>query len=153
MADEFKSYDSQDRYSIHNARLTKDAEVRDGTKGPMVRLTFVSTCRGERHSDLWIEATVSDFNSAMAAHLKKGDVIGIAGKPGLRRYGDDNEKFSFELLRADIYPSIPLIQALKERGFTPGQAATTKKAAPKKATVAKKTVVEIPDDDDSDGDE
>ncbi len=66
---EFKSYDSQDRYSIHNARLTKDATVTPGNKGNMVRITFVSTSRNDRHSDLWVEANIGDFQSGMAEFL------------------------------------------------------------------------------------
>lgn len=151
MSDDYKKYDSQDNYNIHNARLTKDATVNEGTKGPMVRLTFVSTSRNDRHSDLWVEATVNDFQASMATYLKKGDVIGVSGKPALRRYGDNDEKISFEIVRADIHPSIPLFQALKERGFEPGAKPGAKKTGAKKTTTKPaKTVVEIPDDDDSD---
>src|SRR5689334_6537217 len=128
MTEEYKKYDSQHGYNIHNARLAKDADVKPGNKGPMVRLTFVATSRSDRHSDMWWEATVSDFNAPMAAHLKKGDTLGIEGFPALRRYGDDNEKFSLELLRAEIFPNIDLIKKLKERGFTPGQKTAEKPA-------------------------
>lgn len=155
MTDEYKKYDSQDSYNCHNARLTKDATVTPGNKGDMVRITFVSTCRSDRYSDLWIEANVSDFNAPMAAFLKKGDVVGVSGKPGLRKYDDKdgNERISFEIVRAEVHPSIPLFQALKERGFTPGEAkSTAKKPVGTKLRAEKaKKVVEIPDDDDSPG--
>jgi single-stranded DNA-binding protein len=127
---EYKNYDPQDTFTIHNARLAKPADVRDTEKGKMVKLTFVSTSRSETDSDLWVECTVSDRQTDLAAFLQKGDVIGISGKPCLRRFGDNNEKFAFNLRRAEIFPSVDLFVALKERGFTPGTAGK----APQKTT-------------------
>jgi single-stranded DNA-binding protein len=156
---EYKSYDSADCYEIHNARLTKDATVIKTEKGMMVRLSFASTCRSDRYETLWVEATVGDFQSGLAQHLKKGDVLGVKGKPGLRKWTDDdgNERFAFELSRAEIFVSPALFVELKERGFAPGGKADAKKPAKgKKAgpvTVNKKKIEAIPDDDDDADDE
>lgn len=164
--DEYKRFDTSDAYEIHHARLTKDAEVRDGDRGQMVRLTFVSTCRSERYENLWVEANVQDFQADIAAFMKKGDVIGVRGKPGLRRYGDDNEKISFELIRAELKIPPSLYGDLKERGWEPG--AGGEKPAAKKGgktpakggkvpakgkQAAKKEVIDLDDDDDDDGDD
>lgn len=159
--EEFRRFDSLDRYEIHSARLTKDAEVRDGEHGQMVRVTFVSTCRSERYENLWVEANVQDFQCDIAAYMKKGDVLGVRGKPGLRRYGDDNEKISFEIIRAELMIPASLFSELKERGWEPGAGKDKpakkggklppkgKKAPPAKT---KRTVVDV-DDDEDDGDE
>lgn len=157
MAD-YKKYDSQDRYSIYNATLAKDPRITEGNNGTMVSLTFVSNSRSDRHTDLWVEANVGDFQTALARYLKKGDVLGVSGKPALRNWDDKegNERQSFELVRAEIFPPISLFMELKERGFTPGAAPKGgKKNAAKGSTKApakggsKKQIAEIPDDDDS----
>lgn len=153
MADkEYKSYDTQDQLTIHNARLAKDAQVIEGGEKPLVKLTFVITSRSDRHSDMWVEATVQDRNSDLASFFKKGDLVGLTGKLALRKWGDNNEKFSIELIRAEIHPTPELFAAAKERGWTPGAASATKtetkkdtkKAAPK--AKAKKEIVELEDD-------
>jgi single-stranded DNA-binding protein len=156
VATEFKNYDSSDCYEIHNARLSADAKVITTEGGRMVKLTFASTCRNDRYETLWVEATVGDWQSGLAMHLKKGDTLGVKGKPGLRRFGDDNDKISFELIRAEIMVPPALFVELKERGFTPGADGAAKKGKPvakkgKPASV-KRTVVEVPDDDDDDED-
>lgn len=162
---EFKSYDSQATLEIHNARLTKDADVKDGDRGKMVSITFVITSRNERDSELWVEAQVNDFQAELAAHLQKGDVLGVSGLPVLQRYGDDNEKFAFKIRRAQIMPSVDLFVALKERGFEPGgggekksagkssgkpaSKGAAKPAGKKMPSTAKRKVVDL----DEDGDE
>ncbi len=164
MADkEFKSYDSSDKYRCNGVRLAKDAESRDGDHGKMVRLTFVSTSRKDAHSDLWVECNVADFQAEAASFLLKGDILHeVEGKPCLRRYGDDNEKFSFVVDRASIVIPLALFAELKERGFVPNGGKPAAKPAKKGAKPAvkpavkpatkpaakKKVVVEIPDDDE-----
>lgn len=159
--EEYKRFDSLDRYEIHSARLTKDAESRDGDHGKMVRVTFVSTCRSERYENLWVEANVQDFQCGVAEYLKRGDVLGVRGKPGMRRYGDDNERVSFELIRAELMIPPSLFSELKERGWEPGAGSEKpakkggkvppkgKKAPPAKA---KRTVIDVDDEDDGDED-
>lgn len=161
--EEYKRFDSQDRYEVHNAKLTKDAESRDGEHGKMVRVTFVSTCRSERYENLWVEANVQDFQAGIAEYLKKGDVIGVRGKPGLRRYGDDNEKISFELLRAELMIPPSLFAELKERGWEPGEGGEKKSKkggktpakgggkTPAKGKPAKREVIDLDDDDGDEG--
>lgn len=159
---EFKKFDSLDTYLLRGARLAKDAEVREGEHGLMVRLTFASESRNEAHDTLWIEANVGDFNAQIASFLKKGDILhAVEGKPCLRRFGDNNEKFSFVVNRCTIAVPIELFATLKERGFTPGQKGggakkstptPSKKPAPAKkpAPSKKPTPIEIPDDPDDD---
>lgn len=140
MADEYKKFDTHDIFTIHNARLAKDATVIEGGEKPMVKLTFVVTSRSDRHSDMWVEATVQDRNSDLASHFKKGDIVGLTGKLALRKWGDNNEKQSVELLRAEVHPTAELFAAAKERGWTPGAARnqSDKPAAKKTTTPAKK---------------
>lgn len=147
---EFKAYDSNDLYECCGARLAKDAEVRETANGRMVRLTFVSTSRraGENGiEDMWVEANVNDFQSDLAAHLKKGDVLHkIHGKPYLRKWGEDGTKISFCVERAQLVVPLDLFKALKERGFVPGAkgAAAGKKPATKKP--AGRKAIELPED-------
>ena len=161
----YKKYDSQDRYQIAGARLTADPVVNEGIHGKMVRLSAVSTSRNEKHSDLWLEINVGDFHAEACAHLKKNDVLHlISGKPCLRMYGDDNEKFSFVINRAEVIIPLALQKELKdERGWVPGESgskangkATDKKkttAKPAAKPAAKKVVpVEIPDDPEDEAD-
>ena len=158
MTEEFKRYDTNDTYDIHNARLAKDADVRRTEFGLMVRITFVSTCRSDRYEDLWVEANISDYHSGLAQWLKKGDIVGVRGKPAFRRYGDDNDKVSFDLLRAEVMVPPGLFAELKSRGFTPGakageekkggKAKPAGKAAAKPTPAKKKAIVQVPDDDD-----
>lgn len=151
MSEEYKKFDSQAGTWVQNARMAKDAQVIEGGEKPMVKLTFVLTSRSDRHSDLWVEATVQDRQASLASYIKKGDVLGVNGFPALRRWGDDNEKFSFELGRAEIFPSIDLFMELKERGFEPGaEVKTGKKQAKKAAKPAKRQrpVQDLDDDDD-----
>lgn len=140
---EFKKYDSDDNYVNYSARLTKDAEVREGDK-VRVKLTFVSQSRNENHHDIWITADVNDGQAPLARYLKKGDVIGIEGKPYL--WGDANPQFALNFARIHIGN---LIKTLKERGFTPGAASSSGKPAAKK-TNAKKgpRKIELPEDDE-----
>lgn len=148
---EYRKFDSSAKYIIHNARLAKDAEVKETEKGKLVRLTFVDTSRNDADSDMWIEATVQDRNADFAAFLKKGDTLGVEGKLCLRRYGDNNEKFAHNLRFAEIFPPIGLHVEVKERGFTPGagKPATKGKTAPKgKPAPAKRAPVDLDDDDD-----
>jgi hypothetical protein len=165
---EYKKYDTQDKLRIAGARLAKDAESRDGTHGKMVRLTVVSTSRKDQHSDLWLEINVGDFHAEAASHLLKGDTVHlIEGKPCLRRYGDENEKWSLVLDRAEVIIPLDLQKELKERGWVPGEskangakaakpAAKTAKPAAKpvgKPAAKKPTPVEIPDEDDAPADD
>lgn len=149
---EFKKYDSDDNYTHHNARLSQDPEVREYDGKKFVKLKFASDTRGkdkngnDRYSTMWVEATVTDYDSEMAAMLKKGDVLTIEGKPALRLWGDDNENASFELVRARLHAPVSLKATLKERGFSPGGAKPA--AKPTKGGKAKKKIVEIPEDDD-----
>ncbi len=155
---EYKKFDSADKYRCSGVRLAKDAESRDGEHGKMVRLTFASESRKEQHSPLWVEANIADFHSEAASFLLKGDVLHeVEGKPCLRRYGDDNEKFSFVIDRCSIVIPIPLFSVLKDRGFAPGKsskkpAPTGKRPAPaiKPKQPASKKQVQIPDDPDDD---
>ena len=151
MAEDFKKYDSQDTYVIHNARLTSDAQVIETGERAMVKLKFASECRNERYETLWVEATVADRHAGLARYLKKGDVVGVSGKPGLRRWGDDNDKISFELTYAEIMPSIELISAAKERGFAPGGVVAKVKEAAKK-TRTRRQVKQVEPDLDLDAD-
>lgn len=148
MAEDFKKFDSPDRYSFPGARLAKDPHVYEGTgDNPLVTLTFVSGSRNEADSDLWVEAKVNDRNADLATFLRKGDILhDVTGKPCLRRYGDSNEKFSFQLRRAEIVVPYALFPELKSRGWVPGAKST--KAAPasnRKPRPAQKTPE--PDDD------
>ncbi len=160
----FRKFDSQDKYRICGARLTKDSEVRDGEHGKMVRLTFASESRKEAHSTLWCEANVSDWNSEMASFLRKGDVVlCIEGKPALRLWGDDNAKFSFCVERAEVAILPDMFATLKERGWTPGVKSTAKPAtkslarpaakAAKPVAKPKKPVPIAIDDDETEIDE
>lgn len=160
---EFKKYDTQDKLRICGARLAKDAESRDGEHGKMVRLTVVSTSRKPAHSDLWLEVNVGDFHAEASSFLKKNDTVHcIEGKPCLRRYGDDNEKFSIVVDRAEVIIPLDLQKELKDRGWIPGSsskaggktAAPAKKgAAPAKKPAPKKPApVEIPDEDEPEDD-
>lgn len=148
---EFKKYDSDDVYVQHNARLTSDPDVKEYDGKKFVKIKFTSETRGEnkdgteRYETVWVEALVSDYDSEMAAMLKKGDVLTVEGKPGLRRWGDDNDMISFELIRARLHTPISLKAELKERGFSPGKSKPTKG----KPAKGKKKVVEIPEDDDN----
>lgn len=154
MAEEFRKYDSDDMMIAHNVRLAKDAQVipTNSDKGQMVKLTFVSTSKSDRHEDLWVEATITDWDADKAALLEKGDVLTIEGKPALRRWGDNNEKVSFELLRARLHLPIAMFGVLKERGFAPGESAAKPKGKP--VAVAEKTmthrarqIVDLDDDE------
>jgi single-stranded DNA-binding protein len=160
---EYKSYDSDTKVTYCGARLTKDAESRDGEHGKMVRLTVVATSRKDAYSDLFLEVNVADFHAELASFLKKGDTLHkIHGQLCLRRYGDENEKFSIVVDRAEITVPIALQGECKEeRGWTPGQksAAGGKKEAGKKdakkgtkvtpAKSGKKAPpVDIPEDDE-----
>lgn len=153
MGEDYKKYDTEDTFEIAGVRLAKDAETRDVGDTALTTLTFVSTSRAESDSDLWVEAKVADRQSDLAAFLKKGDILHkITGKPAIRRYGDNNEKFSFQLKRASMVVPLSLIGTLKERGWIPGGAGgagrnMTKPAA--KKTPARRAAVEAdPIDDD-----
>lgn len=156
MADEYKKFDSQDKYEIHHARLSKDATSIPTEKGSMVKVSFASECRSDRYETLWVEATVQDFQADAAAYLKKSDVVGVRGKPGFRTYTDSQgeTKYAFELIRAELMIPPSLLKELKERGWVPGQKAEPgKKGGAKKAPAGKKApppkkVVEIPEDDE-----
>ena len=154
---DFNVYASDDNYIQHNARLTSDPEVKVYDDRKLVRLKFVSEAKGKdkdggnRYTTLWVEATVGDYDSEKASFLKKGDVLSVEGKPALRIWGDEN-KISFELLRARLHLPVSLFMELKERGFTPGEAKPAgkkpfvKPAA--KKTFTKRAIVEIPDDEE-----
>lgn len=165
---EFRKFDSADKYRQAGVRLTKDAETRDGAHGPMVRLTATSESRKEQHSTLWLEINVGDWHAEAARFLLKGDILHLVeGKPCLRRYGDDNEKWSFVVDRAELTIGGALFNELKDRGFVPGAkgakpapgkaggkkpAVATKPAAKgkvaQKVSPKKPVPVEIPDDED-----
>jgi hypothetical protein len=118
---EYRKYDTTAGYEAHNIRLTKDADVKDGANGQMVSITFVDSSRNDRDVDMWIEAQVSDFQAALGACLKKGDVLGVRGKLVMQKYGEP-EKVALKLRRAELYVPIDLFMACKERGFEPGAA-------------------------------
>lgn len=161
---DYKKYDSDDNYVQHNARLTEDARVNEYNGKKLVRLKFTSEAKGtdkegnDRYETIWVEATVGDYDAEKAAFLEKGDVLSVEGKPALRLWGDDNDKISFELIRARLHMPISLFQTLKERGFDPSAAGGSdggKKGKTSKGKAGKKTakkIVEIPDDDE-DGEE
>lgn len=129
----YRKYDTNDKVRFAGARLAKDAESRDGEHGPMVRLTTVSTSRKDAHEDLWLEVNVGDFHAVAASYLKKGDVVHlIEGKLCLRKYGDDKEKFSIVIDRADVIIPLELQAELKERGWVPGEKTIAGGEAPKK---------------------
>ncbi len=117
---DYKKYDSDDKYLIHNARLAKDPKVFENDNGKLVLLTFVSSSRREEHEEIWITAKVGGRNAELASFLAAKDVLSIEGKPVLKRWGEDGDKLSYELEFADIHVSIDLFMELKERGFTPG---------------------------------
>jgi len=152
MSDEYKKYDSEIRVEYIGARLTKDAEVRDGANGKMVRLTVVATSKAESDSDLWLEVNVQDSQAELAAHLKKGDTLHkIEGFLTLRKYGENNEKFSINVRRARL--SVPIgpvvtIGDLKERGFVPGAGGQAAKKGGKTPPAKKPPAKKIVDLDD-----
>ena len=145
---DYKKFDSQAGIWQQNARLAKDPQVIEGGDKPMVKLTFALESRSERHSTLWAEVTVQDRQSDLASALVKGDVIGWAGFPALRLWGDDKSKSSFEVVRAELFPSIELIMKLKERGWVPGSGAKPGKKAATKAPPARGTKRPVQDLDD-----
>jgi single-stranded DNA-binding protein len=162
---EYKKRDTSDKYEMCGARLTKDAEARDTEYGKMVRLSFASESRREAHTTLWVEANVQKFQTEIAAFLKKGDILHqVRGKPALRIWGDNNDKFSFICDNAELVIPHALFVELKARGFEPGAKTEPapvagKKSAPvagKKPAPATKPVkkapppIEIPDDDELD---
>lgn len=147
---EFKKYDSASTYENRYARLTKDAEVKTfGDGKESVRLTFVDTSRVEADADMWIEATCTDRDAPAMKYLKKGDVINVEGHLSMRRFGDNQEKVAFSVRFATIRLSIDLRAKLKERGFTPGQAAPSpsRPTAAKPAPKTNKAPIYIPDED------
>ncbi len=155
---EYKKFDSHADFGCKNARLAKDPQIIEGGDKPMVKLTFALESRSERHSTLWVECTVSDRQSDLAAALQKGDTICWEGFPALRRWGDNNEKMSFEVIRTELFPSIELLMKLKERGWVPGggvkKAANKGGGTTKKAPPARKPrQVQSLDDDDLPADE
>jgi hypothetical protein len=151
---EYKKYDSQAGMWMQNARLAKDPQIIEGGEKPLVKLTVVCTSRSERHDDLWVEIAVNDRQADFASHLEKGDVLGFAGFPAIRRWGDDNEKVSFEVVRAELYPSIDLLQTVKERGWEPGAGSMRgkKKGGKKAAKSAAKKPRQVQDLDADDED-
>lgn len=152
MADqEYKNYDSNDRFKQCGVRLTKDAEVRDGANGKMVRLTFVSTSRNKGKNgidDLWVEANVNDFQAEAASFLKEKDVLHeVDGKPYLRRFGENNERIAFCLERAQLVIPLELFAKLKDRGFKPGQKSDAKPAGKKSGRkTEKRDIQDLPED-------
>ncbi len=143
MTDDRKRYDSLDRYTNFAARLTKDPEVfpsKDPTRGPLVRLTFVSESRLEKTKALWVEAKVRDRDAHLAAFLKKGDTIAIEGKPVNEEY---NGKTYFKLDQAQLHTTVDILLKCKERGFVGGSKAAIP-AGPKKAP---RPVIDLGDDE------
>jgi single-stranded DNA-binding protein len=145
MSDEYKKYDSDDRYTNWHARLAKDPEVRETDSGKFVRLTIVSTSRAESDCDLWIEVTPTDRQMEIASFLKKGDVVGIEGKPTLRK-AKEGERTFFNLRRAELHIPIALLGVLKERGFVAGKTRADTTPPPAKGTPARKKVVDLDDE-------
>jgi hypothetical protein len=149
MSDEYRKFDSDDKFTIFNARLAKDAEVftgSDPSKPPLVRITFVSTSRLEKAKDLWVEAKLRDYDSNLGAHLKKNDIVSVEGKPVLEGYGEN--KTSFKLVNAQIHVTVDLLMKCKERGFTPGaKGATPAKAPPPVRKPAARPVIDLGDDE------
>ncbi len=147
---EFKKYDSHCDIDAKNMRLAKEPQIIEGGEKPMVKLTFALESRSERHSTMWVECTVSDRQADMAAQMKQGDIICWRGFPALRRWGDNNDKSSFEVVRTELFPSIELLVKLKERGWVPGggvKASAKADKKPVKAPPKRRPVVALDDDD------
>ncbi len=137
---DYAKYDSDDTFIAWNIRLTADPTVRDGANGPMVTLKWVCTSRNDGDADIWVEATASDRQAALAQCLKKGDVLGIQGKLCMRTWGEG--KIAMQLRRAELHVPISLLMACKERGFVPGAAPSKPRGA---VTIPKKTVFTLDD--------
>lgn len=155
MSEDRKEYDSDDTYEIRNARLTKDAQVFSGSGDtPLVRITFVSSSRlsntKKTIKSAFIDAKVRDFDAGGAAFLKKGDVLGVEGKPIFEEYPEGSGKVQLKLDQARLYMSLDLKAKLKERGFTPG-ASGGKKAPPKARAAKPQRAVQDVDFGDEDG--
>jgi len=164
MADktEYKKYDSNALFIMQNARLAKDPQIIEGGDKPMVKLTVVLTSRSDRHADTWVEITVNDRQADLASYFEKGDKLGFHGFPATRTWGDNNEKTSFEVVRAELAIPPDLIAECKERGWSSGGevkgAGKGKKNAKGGKTPPKgkkqREVQEVDDEDlDADGDE
>lgn len=141
MADkEFKAYDSTDEYSYSGARLTADADARDGKNGKMVRLSLVSTSWRQNNADsgvteLWVEANVADYFAEAASFMKKNDVLHkVSGKPYLRRFGENKERIAFCIDKAQLVIPAELKKTLKERGWSGGGQQQSSPAPAKSAT-------------------
>lgn len=148
---EYKKYDSTDVYENKFARLTKDAEKRELPGGKVLaRISFVSTGRGDNDEDMWFEATPGGHQTNLALFLRKGDVIGVEGKPTMRRFGDKKEKVAFAIKRAELHIPPDMFARLKERGWNPQAQtpATTKPTKSSKPAPAKKPPADMPDLDD-----
>jgi hypothetical protein len=143
MSEERRKFDTDDMYLNHSARLTKDPEVfpsKDPTRGPLVRLTFVSESRLEKSKTGWIDAKVRDRDSNIAQFLRKGDSLPIQGKPVFEEY---NGKLQFKLDQAQLHINVDLLMRCKERGFVGGSKAAIP-AGPKKAP---RPVIDLGDDE------
>ena len=100
---EYKTYDSDDTFTMHHAKLVKDAEWRTGgssDKGGFAKLTFVSTSKREGDEKLWIEVLAPDSQADVARNLRKGDVLSVSGKLTARKNGD---KIYFSLKYAKLH--------------------------------------------------
>lgn len=118
---EFKKYDTKATYAVWNARLAKDAVVKEFGENTFVSVTFVDSSRLDGDEEMWIEANVNKSNAVLASYLEKGDVVGFDnGKLTMRRWGDDNDKVAFNLRNASIVVDPGLLATLKERGWVPG---------------------------------
>ncbi len=152
---EYKKFDTQDTFTIHNARVAKDVKVFEGDRGKSVQVTFVCTSRQEADKDIWLTAKIADRDADLASYLQKGDVLGFSGKLANKPWGDSEpQKDSFELRFASMYASVDLFMKLKERGFTPSAKGGEKAPPPKKAAVPPKRpapqrrpIVDIPDEE------
>lgn len=147
---EYKKYDSDSNYENWSARLTEDATVRDYDGKKFVKIKFTDETRGpqkdpDRYETMWIEGEIVDFDADKAAYLKKGDVLPVEGHLAFRLWGEDNDKVAFDLKRCRIHVNAALMNALKDRGFSPG-GSSEKPSKAKKGS--KKKIVEIPEDDD-----
>lgn len=154
---EFKKYDSPSSYECAGVRLAKDADVKDTANGQIVTLTFVDTSRAEGDSDLWVEAKIADRQSDLAAYFKKGDILHtVEGKPVLRKWtnNEGQEKFSFQLKRAEFVPPTSIYATAKERGWEPqaanagGGKGSTPPAASGKSKTRKAPAQDFGSDDD-----
>lgn len=146
MSKEYKKYDTEDSWVIHNGRLTADAEwITDEA----VKVTMVSTSRNDNDADIWVDIILGGGQADYASRLKKGDIISATGKLTMHRFGDDHEKVGFQLRLPRVHYALPLLQELGERGESGGK---SKKAKPARGRSRRaepdREVIDLDDEED-----